>query len=121
MPPAAPTHEYVQLVYQRNCTEALYQLALWEPGRALLLQTSAVMATLETMAARGMTEEARECARGCLTALRGGDARAPAYDSDSTEPPTASNHIYISYQQDDFSAVKCLHQRCTFCAHFRPC
>lgn len=113
VPPAAPTHEYVQLVFQRNFTEALQQLALWEPaGRVLLLQTSAVMSALETVAARGMTEEARVAATGTLTALRGGDGRAPAYGSGSGSGYSAplSSHIYISYQHDDQNVISRLHQ-----------
>jgi hypothetical protein len=85
---AAPTPLDIQAVYQQNYTEALEQLALFAPGKEALLRDEAAVAALETVVKQGMTDEAKEHARGALMALRGID------EDDDVAVPT---HIMLSY------------------------
>eukprot|EP01045_Picozoa_sp_COSAG04_P021380 COSAG04_NODE_2294_length_4375_cov_2.525257_3_plen_220_part_00 len=94
---ATPTPLEVQAVWQRNYAEALQQLALFGPGKEALLGNDAVMAALEAVTERGMTEEAKEHARGALIALRGVDVD----DRDAVVP----NHVMLSYSWDDQKTI----------------
>ena len=89
-PAQAPVPVEVQAVWQRRVTETLLQLALFPSGREALLQEAAVLQSLEEVAQRGMTAEAREHAEGTLMAL-----------SDKEMQPSGSDgpkHIMLSYQ-----------------------
>ena len=92
---AAPTPLDVQAVYQRNWTEVLEQLALFGPGKEALLCDEAAMAALEAVVELGMTEEAKEHARGALIALRG------VAEHEAVVP----NHVMLSYSWEDQSTV----------------
>ena len=85
---ANPTPVHVQQYFQRNYTEALEQLALFGPGREALLRDEAAAVALEAVVEHGMTEEAKEHARGALIALRG------VVEADEVSAP---NHIMLSY------------------------
>ena len=88
---AAPTPEATQEVWQRNCTEALEQLALFEPGKIALAQDAQVMEALHAVSERGMCEEARESARGALLALSD-------EQPDRLEEVADRQHVMLSYQ-----------------------
>ena len=87
----APTPEATQEVWQRNCTEALEQLALFEPGKVALAQDTKVIEALQEVAARGMSEEARESARGALFALSD-------EQPDRSDEGADRRHVMLSYQ-----------------------
>ena len=87
----APTPEATQEVWQRNYTEALEQLALFEPGQIALAQDAQVMEALHAVAERGMCEEARESARGALLALSDEQPDRPDEGADR-------QHVMLSYQ-----------------------
>lgn len=93
---AVPTPIEVQQVYQENYANALHQIALWEPGRETLLRDPAVTAALETVAKQGMTEGAKEHARGALIALQG-----IAKQDDAIVP----QHIMLSYNWSDQETI----------------
>ena len=92
---AAPTPLEVQAVYQRNWTELLEQLALFGPGKEALLCDEAAMAALEAVVELGMTEEAKQHARGALIALRG------VAEHEEVVP----NHVMLSYCWEDQSTI----------------
>ena len=79
----------VQAVFQRACTEALGQLALFDPGKDALLHDEAAINALEAVVECGMTAEAKEHAQGALIALRG-----VAKHGDIA---TVAKHIMLSY------------------------
>ena len=58
----------------QDFTEALEQLAVFRAGREALLQDPTVAQALEQVAEQGWSEEARDCARGALSALSGHEA-----------------------------------------------
>jgi hypothetical protein len=89
VPPTLPTPKEAQAVWQEGYSEALYQLALFQPGKEALLDNPDAITALEAVAERGMTEEAKQHARGALQALRGFD-----------EPCSklVPKHIMLSYQ-----------------------
>ena len=87
----APTPEATQEVWQRNCTEALEQLALFEPGKIALAQDAQVMEALHTVAERGMSKEARGSAKGALLALSDEQPDRPDEGADR-------QHVMLSYQ-----------------------
>ena len=92
---ASPTPLDAQAVWQRNYTEALEQLALSSPGKEALLCDEAAMAALEAVVELGMTEEAKEHARGALLALRG------VAEHEAVVP----NHVMLSYCWEDQSTI----------------
>lgn len=71
VPPATPTPLEVQAIFQRNFSETIQQLSLFEPGKEVLLQDDSIVEAMEAVAEGGMSEEARESARGALMALVG--------------------------------------------------
>ena len=77
------------------CAEALQQLALFDPGRDALQQDHSIVASLEGVVDQGMTEEAKEHARGALIALRG------VAEHDGASPNMEPNHIMLSYNWGD--------------------
>jgi hypothetical protein len=93
---ATPTPIEVQQVFQKNYAEALHQIALWEPGREALVRDPSVTTSLEEVAKHGMTEEAKERARGALIALQG-----IAKHDDAIVP----NHIMLSYNWSDQDTI----------------
>ena len=72
-------------------TEALEQLALFEPGKIALAQDAQVMEALHAVAERGMCEEARESARGALFVLCDEQPDRPDEGADR-------QHVMLSYQ-----------------------
>lgn len=73
-PPAAQTPVLVQLIYQRNCAEALLQLALSALGKAALLADPAVLPALCMLSDEmgvNATVEARELAQAVLVPTPG--------------------------------------------------
>ncbi len=92
---AAPTPLDVQAVWQRNYAEALGQLALFPPGKEALLGDDAAMTALEAVVELGMTEEAKQHARGALIALRGVDEREAV----------VPNHVMLSYSWDNQKTI----------------
>ena len=92
---ALPTPLEVQAVYQRNWTEVLEQLALFGPGKEALLGNDSVVPALEAVVELGMTEEAKEHARGALLALRG------VAEHEAVVP----NHVMLSYCWEDQSTI----------------
>ena len=87
---AHPVPVEVQAVWQRRVTETLLQLALFPSGREALLQEAAVLQSLEEVAQRGMTAEAREHAEGTLMALSDKEMQGSGSDG--------PKHIMLSYQ-----------------------
>lgn len=71
MPPATATPEHIQATVQCRCTEALQQLALNDAGRQALLLDPAVIESLEEVARRGLSVEARGRAQRALLSLGG--------------------------------------------------
>ena len=90
-PPATPTPEAVQTVFQRNFAEALEQLALFEPGRDWMLQDGNILEALEEVVAKGMSSEAKEFARGALIALHG----VAGHEA------VVAEHVMLSYSWDE--------------------
>lgn len=72
-PPATPTPEHIQATVQCRCTEAFQQLALLDAGRNALLLDPSVVKSLEEVAVRGLSVEARGRAHAALMALSGGE------------------------------------------------
>lgn len=58
---------------QCRCTEALQQLALLDSGRSALLLDPSVVSSLEEVAVRGLSVEARGRAHAALITLHGGE------------------------------------------------
>ena len=77
---------------QREYVEALEQIAVSPLGRAVLLSDPTVVQALEQVADQGWSEEARECARGALSALSDREVSADV-DEDRL-------HLMVSYQWD---------------------
>ena len=90
--PQRPTPTAMQAIYQRNYTEAVYQLALFQPGREALEGQADIVAALEEVAARGLTAEAREYANGALVALGKKELYPHVADLERAK------HIMLSYQ-----------------------
>eukprot|EP01043_Picozoa_sp_COSAG02_P023040 COSAG02_NODE_1218_length_13814_cov_250.988844_7_plen_559_part_00 len=93
---ATPTPIEVQQLYQEKYANALHHIALWEPGRAALLRDPAVTTALDAVAKQGMTEQAKEHARGALIALQG------IAKQDGEIVP---NHIMLSYNWSDQETI----------------
>ncbi len=88
-PPHAPTPVEMQVVYQQNFTETVYQLVLFPAGREEIQKRESVMKALERVAACGLTAETRRHAEGALLALSDKELHA------SGDGP---KHIMMSYQ-----------------------
>ena len=69
LPPATATPEHIQATVQCRCTEALQQLAFSDAGRQALLLEPAVIESLEEVARRGLSVEARGRAQRALLSL----------------------------------------------------
>ena len=95
-PQAVPTPTEVQAVYQLAYAEALAQLALFPAGKTALLTfdsaDGSVVASLEAVVERGLSDEAQEFARTALMALRG--------FADVSDDVKVAEHIMLSYEWD---------------------
>eukprot|EP01045_Picozoa_sp_COSAG04_P015950 COSAG04_NODE_1298_length_7325_cov_2.902989_5_plen_593_part_00 len=87
-PQAAPTPVEVQAVWQQNYAEALAQLALFPAGKDALLTDESVTAALEAVVEHGLSQEAKEFARGALIGLRGF----------AEHEVVVANHVMLSYE-----------------------
>ena len=74
---------------QRDFAEAIAQLAMYPPGRQLLLQDPDVAEALTQVAAGGWTPEARRSAKSALAALSGG---VPPHEN-NTQAAVGPQHI----------------------------
>ena len=90
LPLAEPIHSWCQAMH----AECLMQLAVFPPGKAALLQSPEAMERLEMLADVGLTNEAKDFARGALVALR--DADQPH----ALGGNVMDEHIMLSYQWD---------------------
>ena len=80
---------------QADAAECLLQLALYEPGRAMLVKDTAATEALRALADMASTEEANASASGALLAIEGRHAQPTRRDSEA-----ACQQVMISYQWD---------------------
>jgi hypothetical protein len=92
--PRSSLPEQTKMWLQHMHAECLVQLVGYPPGKEALLQHGAVVPTIESLAegSGGLSEEARECARGVLLGLQGSGSGS------GLEP--ACQHVMLSYQWD---------------------
>ena len=76
--------------------EVLEQLALFGPGKEALLGNESVVPALEAVVELGMTEEAKEHARGALIALLGVTEKHEV---------VVAKHVMLSYSWEDQSTI----------------
>jgi hypothetical protein len=83
---------------QRDFAEALAQLAVYPPGRQVLLQDPTVVEALKQVAAKGWLDEAKRSAESALAALSDVAHEASHHKG--------HRHVMISYQWDCQQVVK---------------
>jgi hypothetical protein len=83
--------EAVKAPVQRDFAEAFAQLAMYGPGREVLLQDQSVVEALQRVAAEGWTDEAKLSAESALLAM---SDRQPEPD----HAQQGQKHIMLSYQ-----------------------
>jgi hypothetical protein len=79
---------------QRDAAECLMQLALFDPGRDILQKDESVLDALRTLIDHGMTDEAKQYAKGALMAL------LPPEEPHPVRPDQVQGHVMVSYQWD---------------------
>ena len=89
--PRAGMKEALRSWCQRNSTECLAQLAVYEPAREALLADPAVVPALRAVAEAGLSTEARELAGAALLALS---------DTKLEIATEGQMHVMLSYQWD---------------------
>lgn len=87
--------EAVKAAIQADSVECLLQLATFEPGRARLMQETAIIEALHALSAsKALTREAKEFADGALLVIEGRTRElGPQRDGDDEE---TDGHIMIS-------------------------
>jgi len=89
--------EAIKAGIQQDAAESFLQIALFEPGRQILMEDSAAMAALHILAdGQALTEEARQYAYGAVIAIEGVNREPePAREEGGDE---VGSHIMASYQ-----------------------
>jgi hypothetical protein len=102
--PRSSLPDQTKIWLQQVHAECLVQLVGYPPGKEALLQNSAVVPAMESLAtvssegSVGHSEEAREFARGVLLGLQGSGSGSSSGSGSGSE--VACRHIMLSYQWD---------------------
>ena len=102
--PRSSLPDQTKIWLQQVHAECLVQLVGYPPGKEALLQNSAVVPAMESLAtvssegSVGLSEEAREFARGVLLGLQGSGSGSSSGSGSGSE--VACRHIMLSYQWD---------------------
>lgn len=89
-PPSLPVPAEMAAIWQRDASETLLQLALFDSGRVAMREQASVIKALEQVAKHGLTDDAQNYAEGALMALN--DKEMSVADSGEQK------HIMLSYQ-----------------------
>jgi hypothetical protein len=98
------TDAHIKAAIQADSADCLLQLALFEPGRALLERDSAAMDTLRQLSMSGvaLTEQATLSANGALMAVLGREREPEPQDEAERD-----RHVMVSYQWDVSAQAIC--------------
>ena len=98
------TDAHIKAAIQADAADCLLQLALFEPGRALLERDSAAMDTLRQLSVSGvaLTEQATLSANGALMAVLGREREPEPQDEAERD-----RHVMVSYQWDVSAQAIC--------------
>ena len=99
-----PMHEATKAAFQQTAAECFLQLALFEPGRAMLSDETAALEALHALVdGQALSEEAKVAAEGAILAVEG---RSRDLELEPSGGGERSKHVMVSYQRDVQVVVK---------------
>ena len=95
--PRANLTDEIKAWNQQMHAECFAQIAMYDPGRSVLLENPAVSEALEAVTERGMSEQARTFAQTALVAMKGEELRMRM---------EGDTHVMLSYQWNSQKIVE---------------